>query len=159
MAAVKHLREGEVEGHAYSFIHHRYLHGAAVPIVPIFLNTYYPPNQPLPRRCVALGRALAELVATFPDDIRVGFIASGGLSHFRVEEDLDRGVLDAIKRRDLDHLASLDPKRLLAGSSEIRGWITVAAAAAELDLAWTAYVPAYRTLALSGTGLGFAEWT
>ena len=30
------------------------------------------------------------------EDLRVGICASGGLSHFTVEESLDRGVLDAI---------------------------------------------------------------
>lgn len=44
VGAVKYLREGEAEGHAYSFIHHRYLHGTGVPIVPIFMNTYFAPN-------------------------------------------------------------------------------------------------------------------
>ncbi len=159
VSAVRHLREGQAEGHAYSFVHYRYLHEHVVPIVPVFLNTYHPPNQPLPRRCVAFGRALGELVAAFPEDMRVGVMASGGLSHFLVEEELDRGVLDAIARKDLDHLARLDPKRLQAGSSEIRSWIAVAAAATHLDLGWRAYIPGYRTLALSGTGLGFAAWT
>jgi Catalytic LigB subunit of aromatic ring-opening dioxygenase len=150
---------GGVEGHAYSFIHYRYLHNAPVPIVPIFLNTYNPPNQPTPQRCVALGRALAELVASFPGDMRIGIMASGGMSHFRVEEDLDQSVFEAIKRKDLDALGALPPCRLLAGSSEIRNWIVAAAAATHLDVTWTAYIPAYRTLALSGTGLGFARWS
>jgi Catalytic LigB subunit of aromatic ring-opening dioxygenase len=159
IAAVRYLREGQAEGHAYSFVHYRYLHEHVVPIVPIFLNTYHPPNQPLPRRCVAFGRALGALIAAFPEDMRVGLMASGGLSHFLVEEELDRGVLEAIKRKDLDHLVRLDPRRLQAGSSEIRSWVTVAAAATYLDLDWQAYIPGYRTLALSGTGLGFAAWT
>jgi hypothetical protein len=140
-------------------IHHRYLHGAPVPIIPIFLNTYNPPNQPTPKRCVALGKAIGELVASFPDDLRVGIMASGGMSHFRVEEDLDLSIFDAIKRQDLDFLAALKPCRLLAGSSEIRNWIVAAAAATHLTMTWSAYIPAYRTLALSGTGLGFARWS
>ena len=127
--------------------------------MPIFLNTYNPPNQPLPARCAAFGRALATLIARYPKDIRVGLMASGGLSHFVVEEDLDRGVLDAIRRKDIAWLERLDPKRLQAGSSEIRSWIAVAAAVADrFDLAWTAYVPGYRTLAMTGTGLAFATW-
>ncbi len=158
VAAVQRLPEAEAEGHAYSFVHYRYLHDRPVPIVPVFLNTYNPPNQPTPRRCVAFGRAIAALVARFPENIRVGLMASGGLSHFTVEEELDRGVIAAIGRKDIDWLARLEPRRLQAGSSEIRSWIAVAAAAAELDLAWWAYVPGYRTLALSGTGLGFACW-
>jgi len=85
-------------------------------------------------------------------------MASGGLSHFRVEEDIDRGLLEAFKRRDLDYLAAMDPRRLKAGSSEIRNWIAVGAAATDLELKWTRYVPGYRTPALTGTGLAFAEW-
>jgi 3-O-methylgallate 3,4-dioxygenase len=35
----------------------------------------------------------------------------------------------------------------------------VAGAAADLDLAWLSYTPAYRTPALTGTGLCFARWS
>ena len=90
--------------------------------------------------------------------MRVGIVASGGLSHFVVNEELDRGVLSALKQKDLDHLARLDPKRLQAGSSEIRSWIVTAAAATDLNLVWSEYIPAYRTPALTGTGLAFARW-
>ncbi|HLI21635.1 MAG TPA: hypothetical protein VKV32_10985 [Stellaceae bacterium] len=159
ISAVKTIPPQEGEGHAYSFVHHRYLHGSPVPIVPVFLNTYNPPNQPVPQRCVEFGRAVGELVAAFPDDIRVGIMGSGGMSHFRVEEDLDRAVLDACKRKDIAFLGALPPYRLLAGSSEIRNWIVAAAAAQHLDVTWSAYIPGYRTLALSGTGLGFARWS
>jgi catalytic LigB subunit of aromatic ring-opening dioxygenase len=161
ISAVKSIPPSEGEGHAYSFVHHRYLHGAPVPIIPVFLNTYNPPNQPVPARCVEFGRAIAAIVAAFPGDLRIGIMASGGMSHFRVEEDLDRSVFDAIKRKDIAFLGALKPYRLLAGSSEIRNWIVAAAAAATTDLAmtWSAYIPGYRTLALSGTGLGFARWS
>jgi hypothetical protein len=30
----------------------------AVPVVPVFINTYYPPNQPSPARCYQLGQAV-----------------------------------------------------------------------------------------------------
>jgi 3-O-methylgallate 3,4-dioxygenase len=159
VSAVAGLADGQYEGHAYSFVHRRYLAGTGLPIVPVFLNTYNPPNQPLPRRCVRLGAALRELVASYPGDLRVGLLASGGLSHFVVEEEMDRAVLDALARRDLEFLAALDPRRLKAGSSEIRNWIAVGAAAVDLDLTWISYTPAYRTSALTGTGLAFARWS
>jgi len=159
VSAVASLADGQYEGHAYSFIHRRYLQGTGLPIVPIFLNTYNPPNQPLPRRCVRLGAALRDLVAGYPGDLRVGLLASGGLSHFVVEEEMDRGVIDALQRKDVEFLARLDPRRLKAGSSEIRNWIVVAAAAVDLDLTWISYTPAYRTPALTGTGLAFARWS
>jgi 3-O-methylgallate 3,4-dioxygenase len=161
ISAVKEIPASEAEGHAYSFVHHRYYHGAAVPIIPVFLNTYNPPNQPVPRRCVEFGRAIAEIVKAYPGDQRIGIMASGGMSHFRVEEELDRSIFDAIKRRDIDFLGALKPYRLLAGSSEIRNWIVAAAAAdaVGLEMSWQAYIPGYRTLGLSGTGLGFARWS
>jgi hypothetical protein len=159
ISSVKTIPPSEGEGHAYSFIHHRYLHGAAVPMIPVFLNTYNPPNQPTPRRCVELGKAMAAAIADYPQDMRVGIMASGGMSHFRVEEDLDRSIFDAIRRKDLDFLGALKPYRLQAGSSELRNWIVAAAAATHLNVTWSDYIPGYRTLALSGTGLGFARWS
>jgi 3-O-methylgallate 3,4-dioxygenase len=161
VAAVAELGDGEHEGHAYSFVHRWYLKGNGarmLPVVPIFLNTYNPPNPPLPKRCVRLGIALKELIESYPEDLRVGLVASGGLSHFVVEEDLDRAIIEALRRKDLDFLAGLDPRWLKAGSSEIRTWIVVAGAAAGLDLTWISYTPSYRTPAGTGIGLAFATW-
>jgi len=158
ITAIKQLGSDEAEGHAYSFVHHKYIGASGLPIVPILLNTYYPPNQPTPPRCLALGSAIGELVRTFPAALRVGIMASGGLSHFTVDEQLDRQVIDAMRRKDMDFLAALPPRKLQAGSSEIRNWIVAAAAAAHLELSWVSYVPGYRTPALTGTGLGFARW-
>jgi 3-O-methylgallate 3,4-dioxygenase len=107
---------------------------------------------------VALGSALRELVALWPEDLRVGVIASGGLSHFVVDEELDARVLDAIRRKDLPVLAALDVARLQAGSSEIRNWIVVGAMARDLELGPVDYIPCYRSPALTGTGLAFATW-
>jgi Catalytic LigB subunit of aromatic ring-opening dioxygenase len=161
ISAISALTEGQSEGHAYSFIHRRYLKGHPLPIVPIFVNTYYDPNQPTPERCIALGRAIGALIKSYPADIRVGFLGSGGLSHFVVDEKLDLGVLDAMRRGDLDWLQKLTPKRLQAGTSEIRNWLIVAGAVAGtgLKMTWSDYIPGYRTPALTGTGLGFARWS
>ena len=159
VCALSALKPGQYEGHAYSFIHRWYLRPSATPIVPVFLNTYNPPNAPLPRRCIRLGAALKDLIAGYPEDLRVGLLASGGLSHFVVDEELDHSVLDALKKKDNAFLSRLEPRRLKAGSSEIRNWLVVAGAASELELTWVSYTPAYRTPALSGTGLCFARWS
>src|SRR5439155_639173 len=130
VAAIAGLAGDQHEGHAYSFVHRWYLKDSGarmLPVVPIFLNTYNPPNPPLPRRCVRLGKSLKELIETYPEELRVGLVASGGLSHFVVEEDLDRAIIEALRRKDLDFLAGLDPRRLKAGSSEIRNWVGAAA--------------------------------
>jgi 3-O-methylgallate 3,4-dioxygenase len=159
VTALAGLKDGEHEGHAYSYIHRTYLQERkTLPVIPVFLNTYYEPNAITPKRCVQLGLAMKELIDAFPEDLRVGLIASGGLSHFVVDEELDHGVMAALKKKDIGALAALKPERLKAGSSEIRSWIAVAAAAQHLDLEWIDYIPAYRTPALTGTGLAFGVW-
>jgi 3-O-methylgallate 3,4-dioxygenase len=158
IAAMDGLEPGQSEGHAFQFVHRRLLRGAELPVIPVILNTFDAPNQPTPRRCVALGSALRELVALWPEDLRVGVIASGGLSHFVVDEELDARVLDAIRRKDLAALATLDVAQLQAGSSEIRNWIVVGAMARDLELGPVDYIPCYRSPALTGTGLAFATW-
>ena len=35
----------------------------AIPIVPVLLNAYFPPNQPFPKRCFAFGKALRKAIA------------------------------------------------------------------------------------------------
>jgi Catalytic LigB subunit of aromatic ring-opening dioxygenase len=166
IAAMDGLERGQSEGHAFQFVHRRLLKGQCgdgakgpeLPVIPIILNTFDPPNQPTPRRCAQLGAALRELIAAWPQDLRVGVIASGGLSHFVVDEALDQHIIDSIRRKDTPALAALDPKQLQAGSSEIRNWIVVGALARDLDLDWVDYIPAYRSPALTGTGLAFAAW-
>jgi len=150
--------DGEGEGHAIGFVHKRIMK-EVVPIVPVCINTYYPPNQPTPQRCYRLGQAIRAAVESDPRDKRVGILASGGLSHFVVDEALDRGFLDMLKRNDGEAIRNL-PRRLLnSGSSEIRNWICVAGAVEHLSLEWSLYEPGYRTPAGTGTGLGFAFWS
>jgi Catalytic LigB subunit of aromatic ring-opening dioxygenase len=158
IAAMDGLMPGQYEGHAFSFIHRNFLRNLSLPVIPVIVNTFDPPNQPTPRRCVQFGTALGELIASYPEDLRVGVLASGGLSHFVVDETLDLGLIDAIRRKDDAWLAALDPKQLQAGSSEIRNWIIGIAAARDLELEWVRYVPGYRSPALTGTGLCFAAW-
>lgn len=158
IAAMDGLERGQFEGHAFQFVHRRLLKELELPVIPVILNTFDPPNQPTPRRCVALGAALRELIADWPADLRVGVIASGGLSHFVVDEALDRKVIAALRNKDSATLASLDPRHLQAGSSEIRNWLVVGEMARDLDFEWIEYVPGYRSPALTGTGLAFAAW-
>ena len=85
-------------------------------------------------------------------------MASGGLSHFVVNEDLDRQVLDACKQKDQKTLTSLPVNKLNSGSSEVRNWITVAGAAEYLQVLWHDYIPCYRSLVGTGVGVAFAVW-
>ena len=159
LAVSKSLRAGEGEGHAMAYVHRHVMDAEApVPIVPIFLNTYFPPNQPSPRRCYALGEEVRRAVETFPGEARVGVLASGGLSHFLVDEELDRAILKALADKDGAFLQNLPRNKLQAGSSEILNWVAVAGAAEGIDLNWFEYVPGYRTPAGTGTGMSFATW-
>jgi len=159
LASSKSLRAGEGEGHAMAYVHRHVLDAnRPVPIVPVFLNTYFPPNQPSPRRCYKLGQAVRKSVEAFPGDARVGVLASGGLSHFLVDEELDRAILKALADKDRAFLQTLPRNKLHAGSSEILNWVAIAGAAEGIDLGWFEYVPGYRTPAGTGTGMSFATW-
>jgi hypothetical protein len=159
LACADRLADGYGEGHAFGFVHNRLLEGSIIPVVPVFLNTYYPPNQPTPARCYKLGLAIAKAVADFPGDARVGVLASGGLSHFTVDEELDARVVSALRSKDVKALTSLPRQQLNSGNSEIRNWICMAGAVEHLQLGALQYIPAYRTPAGTGTGLCFADWS
>src|SRR5215469_7915955 len=152
------LPDGKGEGHAFAFVRKRLMEDPELPVVPVLLNTYFPPTQPTPRRCYRLGQAIRAAVESFPGDARVGIVGSGGLSHFVVDEDLDHAVIDACRQKDGAALQSLPRKKLNSGSSEIRMWICAAGASEHLDVKWSSYTPGYRTPAGSGTGLGFLYW-
>lgn len=125
-------------------------------IVPIMVNTYYPP-APSARRCVQFGRALASAIRGFSDPRRVVIVASGGLSHTKIDKDLDQSFIRALEKNDLQFLQEMDSSALVEGTSEIRNWIVTAAAA---DRAATVidYAPLYRTATGVGCGMGFAAW-
>jgi 3-O-methylgallate 3,4-dioxygenase len=126
------------------------------------LNTYYPPNQPRSDRCYALGQALRQAIESWNGahaDATVGVVASGGLSHFVVDETLDHRVLDAIKARSRSRAAELTQDELVSGTSEVRNWLVVAGATEHLQLDTLDYVPCYRSEAGTGVGMGFASWT
>ncbi len=154
----KRLSKAHGEGHAFGFVHQRLMLEHITPIVPVALNTYFPPNQPRPRRCYDLGRAIAKAVRAWPGEGRIGILGSGGLSHFTVDEELDHMLLDAFRNKDAQALRSLAPSRLNSGTSEVRNWITVAGACEHLDTQWQDYVPCYRSAAGTGCGMGFAVW-
>jgi hypothetical protein len=149
---------GRTLGHAFTFPRYRLGLPADTPIVPVFVNTYYPPNVPSAARCHDLGLALRRAVESWPQDARVAVIASGGLTHFVIDEELDRRVLDCIAAKDAPGLRAIPRARLRSGNSEILNWIAAAGALDGLTPAVLDYIPAYRTPAGTGTGMAFACW-
>lgn len=52
-----------------------------IPVIPVFLNVYTPP-LPTMARAYAFGEAIRKAVDAYPADLKVGFLATGGLSHW-----------------------------------------------------------------------------
>src|SRR4029077_9632763 len=88
-----------------------------------------------------------------PVDARIGAMASGGLSHFVVDEPFDHALIEALRRKDAAFFRAAPLTKLMSGSSEMRNWICLAGTLGPLEMQWVSYVPGYRTPALSGTGL------
>ncbi len=145
-------------GHAYGFVVKRLMRGKRIPVLPIMLNTYFPPNVPTAARCFDIGKALREVVEAMPTGMRLAIVASGGLSHFVVDEALDRRVLQALQEHDESFLRGIPRGALQSGSSETLNWILVAGAMGRTPMAWSEYQPIYRTPAGTGVGVAFCAW-
>lgn len=151
---------GRSVGHAFGFVYQRLFDGRPPPSVPVMVNTYYPPNQPTPERCVRFGRALRQAIEAYPEDLRVGVVASGGLTHHFIDEELDAELLVALRSGDVDALGRLQPHELKGGTSEVRNWIVMAACVADgLPCAWLEYEACYRSEAGSGCAMAFGLWS
>jgi hypothetical protein len=146
--------------HAFGFVLRQIMRDRLVPIVPVILNTFFPPNQPSARRCHRLGAVIAQAIAGFPGTARVAMVASGGLTHFVIDEALDRDVLEAMRRNDALWLEAIPEALLQSGTSEVKNWLPVAGAGAAAGLAMRIvdYVPCYRSEAGTGNAMGFALW-
>ena len=158
VAHARRLPAGQGMGHAFGYLYQRILRQKPLPALPIMVNTYYPPNQVTPQRCYRLGQAVRAAIQEWPGTARVAVAASGGLSHFVIDEDLDNAVLQALQNRDKETLFQLPRNKLNSGNSEIRNWIAAAGAVEHLDMQIVDYVPCYRSPAGTGCAMGFGVW-
>ena len=102
----------------------------AVPIVPLYVNVYLPP-QPTPKRCYAWGQALAGILDSRAE--RVALMASGGMSHYpgtdryaSPDHEWDRQMLAALADGRGADTARLTADELdKAGNVELRTWIAL----------------------------------
>ncbi|MEX2598467.1 MAG: hypothetical protein WD533_02310 [Dehalococcoidia bacterium] len=153
--------------HGYGFVVKRIMENNPIPLVPIFQNTCYPPNQPTPRRCYAFGKEIAKAIASWePADgsakpLRVAVVASGGLSHFTVDEEMDLMVLNGLEKNDAETLQSIPRNRLHSAASEALNWVTLGGVMSDTNLPHERldYLPVYRTPAATGGGWAFVQWT
>jgi 3-O-methylgallate 3,4-dioxygenase len=143
-------------GHAFARVLKFLTPDAGRRVIPVMVNTYYPP-APSAHRCAQFGVALAKLVDRFPSTDRVVVIASGGLSHTKIDERLDEKFIRALQHNDTDYMSAIPASVLVEGTSEIRHWI-VTAAAANRNGTMVDYFPLYRTRTGVGCAMGFAYW-
>jgi aromatic ring-opening dioxygenase catalytic subunit (LigB family) len=133
------------------------------PIVPIVLNDLEPPH-PSVKRCFAWGSMLAEAVASFPEKLRVGILATGGLSHSIGEPDMGR-IDEAFDRECLRRFEAGDPPGLFGflnerlagagnGAAEVRNWVAAHGAARGRGFDLIKYDPIPDVY----VGCGFASW-
>jgi hypothetical protein len=143
-------------GHAFARVFKFLTPEAQCKIIPIMVNTYYPP-APSAQRCVKFGQAMAATLRRVPTPEKVVIVASGGLSHTKIDEELDRQFIQALKQNDTGYMGSMPASDLVEGTSEIRNWI-VTAAAANRGGTLVDYFPLYRTRTGVGCAMGFAYW-
>jgi 2,3-dihydroxyphenylpropionate 1,2-dioxygenase len=119
-----------------------------VPIVPLYVNVYLPP-QPTPRRCYAWGRALRGIVKARPE--RVALMASGGMSHFpgtdrysSPDYEFDRRLLQALAQGRGRETAALTGEELdKSGNAELRTWIALLGAVGDARAEVICYEPSW----------------
>jgi hypothetical protein len=147
--------------HAYGYVYRQVMSDKVVPNVPVFVNTHYPPNRPTAARCIEIGRALARAIDAWKQDARVALIASGGMSHYVIDEAFDRMVLEAMAAGDAKRIAAIGEEMFEAGTAELKNWLPLFGAMLEKKLAMSLvdYVPCYRSLAGTGNAMGFAHWS
>lgn len=152
-------------GHAFGFFWHRMLNDLSdlpdMATLPIFINTFFPPNQPTARRVLEFGRAVGRAIRAWGRGARVGIAASGGFSHFVIDEALDKRLIDAIASRD-DAVITAEPESSYqSGTSEIKNWIAAMGATEGTGLEFNLldYIPCYRSEAGTGNAMAFALWS
>ncbi len=140
--------------------------GVEAPIVPLYVNSYVPP-QPSMLRCFAFGQALARGLSAA--GLGAVVVASGGMSHFpgtdrysEPEVEFDRSLFEILKTGNLRRLLSLEERHLDdMGNVELRSWAIAAGLLGERTPDASAFEPSwhhtYAMLAFGGAKAESAE--
>lgn len=146
--------------HAFGHIYRQIMRDRVIPNVPIYQNTFFPPNQPTARRSFNFGKAVGRAIRSWKSDARVVVFGSGGMSHFTIDEDWDHRFMRAMREKDREFLQNIPLAELQSGTSEMKSWISAAGVMDELETEMheIAYVPCYRSAAGTGTAQGMYWW-
>lgn len=146
--------------HAFGHIYRQVMRDKVVPNVPVYQNTFYPPNQPTAHRAYRFGEAVGDAIRSWDSTLKVALFASGGMTHFAIDEEFDQRFVRALREKDAEFLTSIPLSDLQAGTSEFKTWISLAGALAaeEVEMHEIDYIPCYRTPAGTGTAQGMYWW-
>jgi aromatic ring-opening dioxygenase catalytic subunit (LigB family) len=133
-----------VLGHSFAALFEWIREGRDIPVVPIFVNTYLPP-LPTARRCAALGKTVADIVAGRPEN--VAMIASGGMSHYpgttkyyQPAYDFDHWCIKELENGHSDSFLNLSVEQLdEVGNTEMLPWAPVLGAVGEQHMELLSY--------------------
>ena len=78
-------------------------------VIPLVVNVVQHP-LPTPRRCYKLGKAIGRAIRSYPEDLKVAMVGTGGLSHQMIGE--RAGFNDEKWDREFLELIDRDPERL-----------------------------------------------
>jgi len=131
-------------------------------IVPMLVNSIEPPMPSL-ARCLEWGKRVRQAIESYPGELRVGILATGGLSHSigektmgAIHEDFDRETIKLFSSSEkllVDYLN----KELSSrgnGSEEVRNWLVAHGAAGGRGFELVDYLPVPTVI----VGCGFASW-
>ncbi|MDP6174783.1 MAG: hypothetical protein QGF09_11495, partial [Rhodospirillales bacterium] len=109
---------------------------------------------------LSFGRAVGRAIGSYDEDLKVGIAASGGFSHFVIDEDLDRRLIKAITERDEEAIRAEPESSFQSGTSEIKNWIAAMGATEGTGLEFDLidYLPCYRSTAGTGNAMAFGLW-
>src|SRR5919198_3445574 len=135
-------------GHAFAVPFEYVIGRRSIPVVPFFTNVYVPP-LPTPKRCAALGRAIAEIIGRRKE--RVAIIASGGMSHFpgtrkylAPEFDFDRWLVSQFEVGNTDALLNMTGTQLdEVGNTELLNWAVLFGAIGPQEGELIDYIPTW----------------
>ncbi|MFZ2103171.1 MAG: hypothetical protein WAU86_21665, partial [Oricola sp.] len=147
--------------HAFGHVYRQIMRDNVIPNVPIYQNTFFPPNQPSARRAYTFGKTVGRAIQSWNSDARVVIFGSGGMSHFTIDEEWDHRFMKAMQEKDREFLQTIPISDLQSGTSEMKSWISAAGAMEELETEMheIAYVPCYRSEAGTGTAQGMYWWS
>ena len=140
--------EDAVLGHAFAVPFEFVIAGRDIPVIPIHTNVYMPP-LPSPKRCAALGREIAKVIASRRE--RVAIIASGGMSHYpgtwkypEPEFDFDKWMIAELARGNADALFEMTTEQLdEVGNTELLPWSIMLGAIGNVPGELVQYTPTW----------------